>query len=212
MRLWYVAEPALDPSFFLDDLEEWARYRAVARRYLDEALQSGLPEAPAVLARVHLPTDALTAQATVMREPDAFRHFVYAELDRLLNPDEGRAEPPPAGWFDPALKPGPDIDMVAVHAEAERLRLAWSAGHQPGPRMPDSPVTRPTGAIPKRSVRESATIDTLAFARADGRFRIRKAIRRETQRLPLRTAARTDRTGAAATAQRFAPAAPAGLR
>jgi hypothetical protein len=128
MRLWYVAEPALDPSFFLDDLEEWARYRAVARRYLDEALQAGLSEAPEVLARVHLPADAVSVPG-VLREPDAHLHFVYAELDRMLNPKETSSDPPPAGWYDPAPKPGPDIDMAAVRADAERLRLAWFAAH-----------------------------------------------------------------------------------
>jgi hypothetical protein len=150
MRLWYVAEPALETAFFLDDLEEWARYRSVARRYLDQALHAGLPEAPAVAARVHLPAGAIDPWATALRQPDAFQHFVYRELDLILNPQPPGGVPESPGWFDPSPQPGPEIDMDEVRAQAQRLREAWFAGHVPTQRESEESSDFSLGKSPER--------------------------------------------------------------
>lgn len=148
MRLWYVAEPALDPAFFLEDLEEWARYRAVAWDYLGEAMAAGLPAAPMVMARVHLPEDAVHTYGMALRRPNAFMYFVHAELDRLLNPKPERVGALPPGSFDPTPQPGPEIDMARVRLEAERLRHLLFASHVPDPAIDESSAFSPAGSDP----------------------------------------------------------------
>ena len=133
MRLWYATYPALDKEFFLRDFDEWQRYREVALHYIQQALEAGVPEAPAVLAQVHEPSNGMFSPTqTPLRMPDSHLYFVYGELASMLSPSEAdKTLTLPEGAVDLTPKPGPDIDMAQVRAEAERLRQKWYSGYAP---------------------------------------------------------------------------------
>lgn len=131
-RLWYASAPALDREFFLENLSEWARYRAVAYGYLEQALAAGDPAAPSALAQVHLPADSGLPgmRTTPLMIPDARKHLVYRELSRLLSPPLTPVASPPGSFSIDDLVEGvdADVDMREIRAEAEQLRQRYYAG------------------------------------------------------------------------------------
>lgn len=120
MRLWYAARPAMDRERFLDQLDEWQRYRQLAPQYLQEALHAGDPLVIGVLTDVHKPPSRSPFPVQVpYRDPDPHRYFLFRALSELFVP----REPSPLDMLEPS--PGADLDLAQIASEAEDLRLRW---------------------------------------------------------------------------------------
>ena len=80
LRVWAALHPALDTQTFVDDLEQWQQYRAVALPWLEAAAAEGDLTALIALARIHGDDRRAGPRSPPFRRIDDARMVTYATL------------------------------------------------------------------------------------------------------------------------------------
>lgn len=80
LRVWAALNPALDPWNFVNELEQWQRYRAQAMPWLEQAAAEGDVSAIIALQRVHGDLRRNGPPFPRFRIPDPERFVLYTDL------------------------------------------------------------------------------------------------------------------------------------
>ena len=103
LRVAFALAPALDPRDFVNELESWGEYRALALPWLEAAAAEGDVSAVIALARVHGDMRRTGPRVPPFRVEDDERFVVYADLMQRY---------------------GSRVDIVISEAAAARGRLS----------------------------------------------------------------------------------------
>lgn len=106
LRVAFALSPALDPHEFVNELDAWREYRALALPWLEAAAADGDVAAVIALARVHGDLRRTGPRVPPFRVEDDERFVVYADLMQRY---------------------GAHADIVARQADAARARLSPAA-------------------------------------------------------------------------------------
>lgn len=123
LRLWLASQPALDPQRFLQDLDAWREYRAVALPWLREAALAGDPTAQVLMARVHGDDRRTGPPIPPFRELDDAAFVTWAQVLNRRNIIYQAVERAAA---EAQQRLGPQASAAAL-AEADRILAASPA-------------------------------------------------------------------------------------
>jgi hypothetical protein len=135
LRVAFALSPALDPRDFVNQLDEWQDYRALALPWLEAAAAEGDVAAVIALARVFGDLRRTSPRVPPFRVEDDEGFVVYADLMRRY---------------------GSRVDVVASEADAARQRLSADARRRASERV-DS-LYKPDAALDDVDAKEAMRV------------------------------------------------------
>lgn len=138
-RVQFATAPALDPRYFVTDLERWAEYRSMALPWLEQAARDGDGAALLVLARIYGDHRQHVMVPPPLRIHDDARFVLYSALADHLGvgfPVVTRAAMEARGRLTPEQQAAVDAEIaewqsrLAPIDDPTRVEAARSAAHR----------------------------------------------------------------------------------